>query len=48
VAHQRRWPGQDGRTVAEVFAEEQPRLLSPPLHLFNTDRIETVRSHKTI
>jgi transposase len=48
VAHQRRWPGQDGRKVAEVFVDEQPRLLSPPLHLFSTDRIEAVRSHKTI
>jgi hypothetical protein len=48
VAHQRRWPGQDGRQVAEVFADEQSRLLSPPLHLFPTDRIEAVRSHKTI
>jgi hypothetical protein len=48
VAHQRRWPGEDGRSVAEVFTEEQPRLLSPPLHVFNTDRIESVRSHKTI
>jgi transposase len=48
VAHQRRWPGDDGRTVAEVFAEEQPRLLSPPLHPFSTDRIETVSSAKTI
>src|SRR5689334_8742653 len=48
VAHQRRWPGEDGRKVADVFAEEQPRLLSPPLHLFPTDCIEAVRSHKTI
>ena len=32
----------------EVFAEEQPRLLPPALHPFSTDRIETVRSHKTI
>ena len=32
VAHQRRWPGGDHRTVADVFAEEQPRLLPPPLH----------------
>lgn len=47
VAHQRRWPGEDGRTVEQVFAEEQPRLLPPPLHPFSTDRIETVRSHKT-
>ena len=48
IAHQRRWPGGDNRTVAEVFAEEQPRLLSPALHPFPTDRIETVRSGKTI
>ena len=48
VAHQRRWPGGDTRTVAEVFAEEQSRLLPPPRHAFSTDRIETVRSRKTI
>jgi hypothetical protein len=48
VAHQRRWPGGDHRTVSDVFAEEQPRLLSPALHAFSTDRIETVRSRKTI
>src|SRR5664279_1987471 len=48
VAHQRRWPGGDHRTVAEAFAEEQSRLLAPALHPFATDRVETVRSHKTI
>lgn len=48
VAHQRRWPGGDHRTVADVFAEEQSRLLSPALHSFPTDRIETVCSRKTI
>ena len=48
VAHQRRWPGGDDRSVADVFEEEQPRLLPPPLHAFSTDRIEAVRSHKTI
>lgn len=48
VAHQRRWPADPGRTVEQVFAEEQPRLLSPPLHPFGTDRIEAVHSHKTI
>ncbi len=48
VAHQRRWPGGDNRTVADIFAEEQPRLLPPPLHAFSTDRIEAVRSCKTI
>ena len=48
VAHQRRWPGEDGRTVEQVFAEEQPRLLPPPLHPFTSDRIEAVCSRKTI
>ena len=48
VAHQRRWPGGDNRTVAEAFAEEQPRLLPPRLHPFPTDRIVPVRSRKTI
>ena len=48
VAHQRRWPGGDHRTVGEAFAEEQPRLLPPALHSFSTDRVETVCSHKTI
>jgi transposase len=48
VAHQRRWPGDDSRTVAEVFADEQARLLPPPTHPFGTDRVETVRAHKTI
>jgi transposase len=48
IAHQRRWPGQDGRTVQEVFVEEQPRLLPLPLHPFSTDLIETVCSRKTI
>ncbi len=48
VAHQRRWPGDDSRTVEQVFAEEQPRLLPPPLHPFSTDLILPVRSAKTI
>ena len=48
IAHQRSWPGGDHRTVADAFAEEQPRLLAPALHPFTTDRIETVRSGKTI
>ncbi len=48
VAHQRPWPGADSRTVAGVFAEEQSHLLTPPLHAFPTDRVETVRAHKTI
>jgi hypothetical protein len=34
--------------VAQAFAEEQPRLLPLPLHPFDTDRVEQVRSRKTI
>jgi len=48
VAHQRSWPERDGRTVEQVFRDEQPRLLPPPLHPFPTDRIEAVCSRKSI
>ena len=48
VAQQRRWPGDDTRIVEEVFAEEQTRLLTPPVHSFNTDHIQAVHSDKTI
>ena len=34
--------------MEQVFTEEQPRLMPPPLHPFTTDRIETVCSDKTI
>jgi transposase len=48
VAHRRGWPGDDSRTVAEVFAEEQPRLLPQPAHPFPTDLVLPVRAAKTI
>jgi hypothetical protein len=48
VAHQRRWPGDDSRTVEQAFGEEQSRLLPPPVHSFSTDLIIPVRSAKTI
>ena len=48
VAHQRPWPGDDRRTVAQAFAEEQPRLMPLPLHPFNTDLVVPIRSAKTI
>src|SRR5664279_2051059 len=48
VAHQRRWPGDDSRTVEQAFTEEQPRLLPHPVHPFGTDLIVPVRSAKTI
>jgi transposase len=48
VAHQRPWPGDDTRTVAQAFTEEQPRLLPLPVHPFPTDLIQPIRSAKTI
>lgn len=48
IAHQRRWPGDDSRTVAEALEEERPRLLPLPFHPFDTDRMLTVHSGKTI
>jgi len=48
VAHQRPWPGDDRRTVAEALAEEQPRLLPLPAHAFATDLILPVDSAKSI
>src|SRR4029077_9143032 len=48
VAHCRRWPGDDNRTVAEVFAEEQRRLLPLPTHPFETDLVLPIHAGKTI
>jgi hypothetical protein len=48
VAHRRPWPGDNTRTVAQAFAEEQPRLLPLPVHPFDTDRILLLRPPKTI
>ncbi len=47
IAHQRPHPDQRDRTVAEVLAEEQPRLLPLPAHPFETDVMRTVSSGKT-
>jgi transposase len=47
VAHQRPHPDQRDRTVAEVFAEEQPRLLPLPVHPLETDVMRPVASGKT-
>ncbi len=47
IAHQRRHPEQPDRTVAEVWADEQPRLLPLPAHPFETDLVRVVRSGKT-
>lgn len=48
VAHRRPWPGDDGRTVEEVLAEERPKLLPLPAHPFEADLVRPVRSGKTI
>ena len=48
VAHQRPWPGDDSRTVAQVFAEEQPHLLPLPAHPFSCDLTRTVYADKTL
>jgi transposase len=47
IAHQRPHPEQRDRTVAEVLAEEQPRLLPLPAHPFETEMMRTVVSGKT-
>ena len=48
VAHQRPWPGDNTRTVADAFAEEQSRLLPLPVHPFNPDVMVSFRPQKTI
>ncbi len=47
IAHQRPHPEHRDRTVAEVLAEEQPRLLPLPAHPFETAVMRTVVSGKT-
>ena len=47
IAHQRRHPEHRDRTVGNVLAEEQPRLLPLPAHPFETDVLRAVRSGKT-
>ncbi len=47
IAHQRRHPEHPDQTVAQVFAEEQPRLLPLPAHLFATAVTRIVASGKT-
>jgi hypothetical protein len=45
-AHQRPHPKQRDRTVAEVLAEQQPRLLPLPMHPFDTEALRTVSARK--
>src|SRR6266566_10105 len=48
VAHQRRWPGDDSRTVAQAFEEEKPHLLPLPAHPFSCELMRTVYADKTL
>ena len=48
IAHPRPWPGGDSVSVDGAFDQERPRLLPHAAHPFPTERIETVRSAKTI
>jgi transposase len=47
IAHQRPHPEYRDRTVAEILAEEQPRLLPLPAHPFETAVMRTVIAGKT-
>jgi transposase len=48
TAHCRRWVEDDERTVGEVLAEEQPRLLPLPVHPFETALVRAISAGKTI
>jgi transposase len=48
VAHQRPWPGDDSRTVAQVLEEEKSRLLPLPAHPFGCELMRTVYADKTL
>jgi transposase len=47
IAHQRPHPEQRDQSVAQIFAQEQPRLLPLPAHPFETDVLRAVVSGKT-
>ena len=47
IAHRRPHPDHPHRSVADVWAEERPRLLPRPAHPFETDLVRAVRSGKT-
>lgn len=47
IAHTRRVPGEDEKTVTEALGEERKRLLPLPEHPFPTDHIRAVSSGKT-
>lgn len=47
VVHARRVPGEDVRTVADAFAEEEKRLLPLPEHAFEPSYAQPIASGKT-
>ena len=48
IAHQRPWPQDRSRCVAEVFAEERAKLLALPSHPFDTELMVSIHSKKTL
>ena len=48
IAHQRPWPGDDSRTVLQVFQEEKPRWLPLSAHPFSCEGVRTVYADKTL
>lgn len=48
IAHQRPGPGDDSRSVAQAFQEEQAHLLPLPLHPFACDLMRPVHADKTL
>jgi len=48
IAHQRPWPGDPSRTVAQVFEEEKKHLLPLAAHPFSCDGVRTVYADKTL
>jgi hypothetical protein len=48
VAYQRPWPGDDSRSVAQAFQDEQAHLLPLPLHPFACDLMRPAHADKTL
>jgi transposase len=48
VAHPRPWPGDDSRSVAQVWEEEKSHLLPLPAHPFPCDLMRPVEADKTL
>ena len=48
IAHQRPWPGDDSRSVAQALQEEQAHLLPLPVHPFACDLMRPAHADKTL